>query len=109
MEREKILRELFRDIIEKPDNLDNQIMQKIYREAGQKKYLSESDRRWWNIIYLTTAILTVAVLIYSFGFISFQNNSLIWIMLAGLALPLIVDSLISNKIKKYRKENSLSV
>lgn len=97
MEKDKIFRELFKDVAEKPDNLDNQIMQKIYRETGPQNSRIANDRRWWNTIYSVTAILTLAVLIYSFSFISFQKNSLAWVMLSALAIPLIVDGFFSNK------------
>lgn len=109
MEKDKIFRELFKDMFAKPEHIDTQIMQKIYREAELQSAQAGNDKIWWRITFVAIGVLTAAVLIYSFSFMSFQKNSLVWVMFSAVTIPLLVDSLISNKSKRQRKENSLPV
>lgn len=93
MEEEKRLAELFKEINEKPDDLDQKIMDKIYAEAALSKEVRTSESRFRFWIYTTIGLLTFSGLAFVIYTVNFRVNSLWWWSGLAVLIPVIIDKI----------------
>jgi uncharacterized membrane protein HdeD (DUF308 family) len=103
MERDKKLEKLFKEINEKPKNLDHNIMSAIYRQVELNKAAEHQTEKSWNWTMFVVGVLCVLAAIYAFTFINFQKDILVWIIGLSALIPLIIDKILfSNRNIKLR-------
>lgn len=95
MEKEKEIKDLFKSLYSKPEDLDMNIMGKI-QELQKKEKLSNEVSHTEKWIFLIPSLVTVAGIIYSLQFIDLHKYSLWWISMLAALVPVLIDKLLSN-------------
>lgn len=94
MEKEEKLEKLFREINEKPKNLDHNIMLGIYRQVELEKNPEQASKKSWIWTTVLIGIVCVSAAIYAATIINFQADMLIWVIGLSALIPLIIDKIL---------------
>lgn len=94
MKRDEKLEKLFREINEKPKDLDQNIMFGIYEQVELEKVPARVESKSWIWTYISLGILGLGGIAYAVSFINFQVDFLIWIIGLSVLIPLILDKVL---------------
>ncbi len=94
MEKDKNLKKLFQDSLEKPKNLDHNIMRKIRLEALSSKEIRREETKSRNWIYLILGLFSLIGVLVSLPVLIKSFNLTVWLMVLALAIPLTIDGLL---------------
>lgn len=93
MDKEEKLKKLFREINEKPEGLDEKIMNKIYQEYKPVELSKNTDSRgelWINILL---GFLILSGIVFLIVKVDFDKNGLSWLIGLSVLIPVVIDKL----------------
>lgn len=99
-EKDKKLQELFNDLYDTPDHLNEVIMQSIYQKvnehaAKEANKIALIQLRWLITYYVFGIILLLSSMVYVTQYLGI--HSLSWIIIFALLIPFMIDNYLTVK------------
>lgn len=95
------MKDLFKEINPKPENLDHNIMSEIYRAVENKKKAQIAEKRLWSSTWFLIGLLALA----GVGFFVLKTykpgSHQIWVMGLAFLIPVLLDKLWEQKFHKH--------
>lgn len=97
---EEELKNLFKEINQKPENLDHNIMSSIYLSLSTSRKEEVSNSFFWGSVYGLLGLLTICGLIYLLTNLFTNHNSHLWLTGFAMALPMVIRKIISYRLSR---------